>query len=379
MVLPKNGAYGRNGSQTLTVVSASGQRAPVATSDSFPARLPLASRPRRVLFFGKSMSRSRATAGLVDAFRRHGIQIKWVNVSTLRRWLGKGRALRWARSIWERFQPDLVFVFCRDLPQVLLEEFRAQTPIVLWVEQPMATPDISMAQYMSLADLVVLSNPARCGWLAQHGVRRMLFQMDAFSPRYHYPLPSRRVCRQVAFVGGPGPMGRRATFLAAIAEHFDLEIFGLGWDEWRRRYPKLRVRGPVKAPGFRRVCATSSIVLGLNQINDDPLYFSNRTFLTLACRTFHLTHYVPKLETVFQDGEHLAWYHDQDECLTRIEHYLKDDEGRARIASNGYRLVLQQHQFHQRIEQILNALTGEIPALPDPSVLLRSVPTHERG
>ncbi len=337
------------------------------------SRIPMTKRPERVLFFGKSMSRSRATGGLVDAWRKHGVETRWLNLSTLRRWLGRANALRWARRTYEKFAPDLVFVFCRDLPQVLLEEFRELTPIVLWVEQPMETHDVSMAHYMTLADLVVLSNPARSGWLEEKGVRNILFQMDGFSPKYHFPIPPRSPKRDVVFVGGPGPNGRRATFLAGIAEHFDLEVFGVGWDEWRDRYPRLQIRGPVKAPGFRKLCATSSIVLGLNQINDDPLYFSNRTFLTLACRGFHLTHYVPRLETVFRDGEQLAWYLDLDDCLERIDQYLADPQERARIAENGYRIALERHQFSHRIERILDVLTHGMPTIQEPTSSLRPV------
>ena len=47
-------------------------------------------------------------------------------------------------------------------------------------------------------------------------------------------------------------------------------------------------------------------------------YFSNRTFLTLAAGGFHLTHYVPGLETMFENHRHLVWYRSDEECLELI-------------------------------------------------------------
>ena len=40
---------------------------------------------RRVMFFGKNMSRTRCTGGLVDALQRHGVEVRWRNLVTMRR------------------------------------------------------------------------------------------------------------------------------------------------------------------------------------------------------------------------------------------------------------------------------------------------------
>lgn len=92
--------------------------------------------PQRVLFFGKNMKRTRCTGALAEALSRHGLDVKWLNMATLRRWF-RPFANRLARGIANRYRPDLVFVFCRDLPRVLLDELRQHVPIVLWVEEPL--------------------------------------------------------------------------------------------------------------------------------------------------------------------------------------------------------------------------------------------------
>ena len=173
---------------------------------------------------------------------------------------------------------------------------------------------------------------------------------------------------------GPGssdvkpPTGRTPV----LVNKFSLDQSDSEETKWLREMLKnsqAPTEPPVKAPGFRHLCATSRIVLGLNQVNNDALYFSNRTWLSLACRAFHLTHYVPGLETVLRDDQHLAWYEDGDECVEKIGRYLKDAAARERIAEAGCALAHQQHQYYHRVGRILELVRGE--ASPTPG--------HDRG
>lgn len=324
---------------------------------------------RRVLFYGKSMSRTRCSGALVDAMREHGLEVRWRNPVTLRRWMGRERANRVMRWEFRRFAPDLVFVFFRDLPPVLLAEFRRDARVVLWCEEALENLDGSIVDYFAQADLVCLSNPARLPWLRERGLDNMIFLLSGFSPAYHRPARPQPPRRDVAFIGGPGRKGQRADFLAAISERFHTEIFGLHWERWTSLYPSLRVRGKANPRNYARICASSRIVLGINEINDDPCYFSNRTFLTLACGGFHLTHYVPQLERVFRDGEHLAWFRRQDDAIEAIGHWLGRDAERRRVASAGHEQVLRHHRYFHRLARVLHVLREGMPADPTAELL----------
>jgi hypothetical protein len=322
----------------------------------------VATRPlRRVLFFGKNMSRTHATGGLVEALVAHGLDVTWLNMATLRRWLGRRLAIRYAAWMFEHRRPDLVFVFCRDLPFELLVRFRERARTVVWFEEPLDDIAHSHAEYLAQAHAVFMTNPSKFDWLEAHGVPHTAFVMEGFSSTYHYPAKTSRPRRDIAFIGGPGRRGQRVEFLAEVSRHFDLEVFGCGWERHAARHPELRVRPAVRAGGYRKLCASSRIVLGLNQVNDDLLYFSNRTLFTLACRGFHLTHYVPRLESVFCNGVHLAWFSDIHDCLEKIAYYLERPEERARIAAAGYEYALAEHQFTARISFILKALREGLP------------------
>ena len=312
--------------------------------------------PRTAMFFGKNMSRSRCTGALVEALRHQGLQVRWHNMATSRRWLGRPRAESRVRRAWRRTRPDLVFVFGQDLPRNLLEEFRRESRVVLWVEESLEDVDRTQVEYFALADLVCMSNPGRFAWLAEQGLDNMVFLMSGFSPTFHRPVVGRAAQREVAFIGGPGPRGRRVRFLAEVSRQFDTEIFGRGWEPFAGDCPRLRLRRAVGNRGFARICASSKIVLGLNSISHERLYFSNRTWLTLACGGFHVTEYVPGLEEVFDCGEHLVWYRDLDDALEQIQNYLGRDAERKRVAAAGHELALRKHRYVHRVARILTWL-----------------------
>lgn len=324
---------------------------------------------RRVLFFGKNMSRTRCTGALVDALREHGLEVRWRNMATMRRWLGPGLAQKWVRAEFLRYQPDLVFVFFCDLPQLLVKEMSRECPVVLWCEEALEDLDRSIIDHFASADLVCLSNPTRFSWLREHGLSNMMFLLSGFSTRYHRPAKPQAPLRDVAFIGGPGRKGQRADFLAKVSARFDTEIFGLHWDRWRRMHPHLRLRGTTDNRGYANVCATSKIVLGINEVNDHDYYFSNRTFLTLACGGFHLTSYVPKLENVFANGKHLVWFRSEDEALEQIEYWLQRDDERQRIAAEGHALAVGHHRYYHRIARVLEVLRQGAP-VREPLVVL---------
>jgi Glycosyl transferases group 1 len=159
---------------------------------------------------------------------------------------------------------------------------------------------------------------------------------------------------------------RRFHLLSAVCERFDLKIWGPQGDTraasvWGDRCPI--IRWPAYNEELVKICQSSDIMLGINTINTVPLYFSNRTYLTLASGGFHLTHYVPELEKMFTNGEHLVWYHDDGECLDLIDHYLQRPEERRRIAAAGRTWVQERYGMDRQVMKMIDILEG-IQSLP---------------
>ncbi len=164
---------------------------------------------------------------------------------------------------------------------------------------------------------------------------------------------------------------RRYGLLRKIAERYRLKVWGPQGD------PSTRERWDVPAPlipwpAFHqetvKICQAANVVLGINTINTVERYFSNRTYLTLASGGFHLTHYVPGLETMFQNHRHLVWYRDDDECLELLDHYLPRDEARRQIARAGRAWTRRRYGMRRQVNKmlaILNShLTGVTPTAP---------------
>ncbi len=316
---------------------------------------------RRVLFFGKSKPHTWCTGNLVQALRAAGAEVRWINPFRLARWLGKEQARARIHQLTRSFHPDLLFVFFRDLPLAILEELAPRIPTVLWVEEYLDPLPEDVRRRASLSTLVVLTNLMQVETYRAAGARKVIFSLSGCGPT-HYDRPFRPLevpPVDVVFIGGPGSResdGQRPRYLARLAKDFKVEIHGKRWDNLAAQVPGAAVRPAVGPGGYYRACRRSAVVLGLNERNDLPLYFSNRIWLTLACGGFHLTHYVPRIEEVFQKGAHLEWFRDEEECVEMVRDYLARREDRWRIARQGKEYVVAGHTYRHRVAEIFRVL-----------------------
>ncbi len=153
---------------------------------------------------------------------------------------------------------------------------------------------------------------------------------------------------------------RRLRLLRRISRTFDLKVWGPQGDpDTRRRWRGVRAK-LIEWPAYNRevvkICSVADVVLGLNTINSVELYFSNRTFLTLAAGGFHVTHYVPGLERMFRNHEHLVWFESDDECLALLAHYRNRPRHRTRIAAQGRRWTRRRYSMARQVGRILSIL-----------------------
>jgi hypothetical protein len=75
-------------------------------------------------------------------------------------------------------------------------------------------------------------------------------------------------------------------------------------------------------------------------------------------------------ENLFEEGKHLAWFHDKEECLEKISYYLQNDEERCKVAAAGCEVVTKRHRYQDRVADILQILAGtaELVCPDDPAV-----------
>ncbi|MFI5322338.1 MAG: glycosyltransferase [Thermodesulfobacteriota bacterium] len=194
-------------------------------------------------------------------------------------------------------------------------------------------------------------------WLYE-GARLPSFPLRALNGK-----PKKIYMSRVAFVGSiyyydehGEVVTEREGFLKRVSERFDLKIWGPqgvrdARERWGAGYPA--VEWPAYNAELVSVCEGADIVLGTNTTNSVECYFSNRTFITLASGGFHLTHYVPGLETMFENRKHLVWYDTEEECFRLIDYYLQRPGLRRRIALEGRTWVRRRYSMTRQVNKML--------------------------
>ena len=193
------------------------------------------------------------------------------------------------------------------------------------------------------------------------GVKNVFHLWEGCDPEVHRYLPtdSPEYQCEVAFIG-VGKAGRGSLLKKVTKAGFDLKIWGR---DWPKSFPVQKEW--VEPEEFAKVCSGAKLVLGLNDNNTIPDYFSDRTFLTLACRGFHITPYTPRLERWFTNRKHLVWYNARkeypwsnryQECINLIKYYLDKPKERERIARAGQEWVYSHYTWRHSMEKMIKIL-----------------------
>lgn len=146
---------------------------------------------------------------------------------------------------------------------------------------------------------------------------------------------------------------RRQLIGAILDSGVDLHLFGTRWG-YLKRHANVHIHSVATEGKFAEACSRAKITLGINGINDMRMHASwRRTFNSMASGAFHLTHYIPGLETFFENREHLVWFNSVPEAIELIEYYLPREKERERIAAAGRQVVLAEHTWDRRIEAMI--------------------------
>ncbi|MEW6416967.1 MAG: glycosyltransferase [Nitrospirota bacterium] len=80
----------------------------------------------------------------------------------------------------------------------------------------------------------------------------------------------------------------------------------------------------------------------------------SRTFDIAACGSFQLAEFKEDIKNLFKIGEEIICYQTIDELKKYIQHYLAHPDERKEISNAGYKRVLKDHTFDNRVRQILD-------------------------
>jgi spore maturation protein CgeB len=77
-----------------------------------------------------------------------------------------------------------------------------------------------------------------------------------------------------------------------------------------------------------------------------------RLFETTGVGALLLTEAAPNLGDFFQPGREVVAYEGEDDLVEKIEHYLRNDDERLKIAAAGQQRTLNEHTYRRRIAEL---------------------------
>lgn len=275
-----------------------------------------------------------------DAFRRQGTEFFCVNDS-----------IPFDASLEDVLcacpnTPSAIFHFESAHPLFPTGLERSEIPTVCFHPDTYAFTDRRI-RWSAVFDHAVVFHPgyrerfARAGhpgaFLLPHAVRLAFFE----GPQSQHEF-------DVGWVGqteGPLYQGR-AEWLPKLAAEFRM-------NEWRQRFTLEETAGI-----YRR----SRIVVNIGR-DDFPQDANLRVFEALASGALLITSLPSELTQLgFQDGVHFVGYRDPAELIPMVRKYLADKTSRSKIADTARSLVLAEHTYDRRAEQLLTHLAQAGPS-----------------
>lgn len=98
---------------------------------------------------------------------------------------------------------------------------------------------------------------------------------------------------------------------------------------------------------------------GTPYLKNIELIASDRFYIALSCGTCQFTNYVPGLEKLVTNHNHLIWYEKKEELKKIVQKYLQNTELRLKLKQNAKNLAREKHNYLSRIKNMLDIVNGK--------------------
>jgi len=260
----------------------------------------------------------------------------------------------------EQFRPDVVYV--QDLNALGPRALRGLRSRAQLLAGQIASPAPSMRR-LALYEVVVTSFPHFVRRFRANGIASEYLRIG-FDSRVLEHLPNADATHDVVFVGGlsrSGPHAKGNRLMEEVAERVPIDYWGYGHDRWppesavRRRY-----HGHAWGLDMYRVLRQSRIALNRHIDVAEDHANNMRLYEATGVGTLLITDAKRNLPELFEPGEEVVTYGDQDELIEKIQHYLANEPERARIAKAGQSRTLREHTFGVRMGELAAILARYI-------------------
>lgn len=183
-------------------------------------------------------------------------------------------------------------------------------------------------------------------------------EVDGHKVAGRYPYVTEQFYYEAAVLSRVLANRERVTILNELAEAYDVRFYTFDKDV-KNLSDKVKVYPGAKYDTeVANVYSQSKINLNIT-LHCIEKGISQRVFDVMAAGGFLLTNYQEELEEWFVPGEDLVIWHNMEELHYYIAYYLTHEEERQRIAANGQKKVLEYHDLHMRMSQVMQMVADE--------------------
>ncbi|MHC5033662.1 MAG: CgeB family protein [Planctomycetota bacterium] len=232
-----------------------------------------------------------------------------------------------------------------------------------WLPPLAKASDLFCTQYKGMSDAYRAEGIENLDWLLD-GITPSFFQYTDITPEER----ERYTC-EVITVGTvdriPEYRKRLYALNRLIQEKFDVRWWGRKMSfrrnslrDWFSPGRRAWGGGMVWNQQFAKACHCAKVFLTLPRRPEISGGLSNRAFWVTGIGTFTLTLYKEGIEEFFEPGKEIAVFHDHDEMVEKVRHYLAHDEEREAVAKAGQERTLREYTNQHLLEDFLERLAA---------------------
>ena len=210
-------------------------------------------------------------------------------------------------------------------------------------------------------DLVFTTKEYNIKELKSLGAKKTSLFLDSYDERYHKPIRLNKndIKLYTTDVSAIGAYEKeRASSLLYLAKNgVEISVWGNGWNLMLEKHKLLKVNyNFLYGESYSKAIIASKFNLNfLRKINRDQI--TSRSIEIPACGGFMLTERTDKHKKTFKEGVEADYFDNDKELLSKIKYYLKNNEERKIIATNGFnRCINTQLSMKFQLEKIINII-----------------------
>lgn len=230
-----------------------------------------------------------------------------------------------------------------------------KTKIVFWMFDDELYLGVYSKYYSQIADAVITTD-----YFGVYEYQKLyipaIFYFSSHTKNNYYPVKIDKEI-DVCFIGDCTKNDRMDYINYLIKNGVSVETFGKGskngiinWNEFSKIISKSKIN-----LNFTKIDNLDWINCGeplLNRVRQSK----GRPIEIALTKSFCLSEYSPEINVMFETGKEIDVFHDEEELLEKVKHYLSNDSKREEIAKNAYKKAIENYESETYIPKTLETL-----------------------